>query len=243
MLQEQLRAATGIDSIEEMVGLEDRLLLATPPLDGEWLPRSAVYALVDLVVVMLGRPKGVFRECGKRIQSGMNLIHEELLKLGIGESQRELDIQHSDIAMAGQYLFLLMQFLENKVAVELTRSEFVEAQEALVQMRNWFVRFPTILQGCEYIIEMLRGHYAHSVGCFHEAVFHFLEATKLTESKSTQSMCQVYAAVSYICIGDAESSSQVILAQSQLESDYFLWFRQPVICCCNFCCIKDGLDP
>jgi hypothetical protein len=27
------------------------------------------------------------------------------------------------------YLMLLMQFLENKVAVELTRSEFVEAQE------------------------------------------------------------------------------------------------------------------
>lgn len=31
--------------------------------------------------------------------------------------------------MAGVYLMLLMQFLENKVAVELTRSEFVEAQE------------------------------------------------------------------------------------------------------------------
>lgn len=27
------------------------------------------------------------------------------------------------------YLMLLMQFLENKVAMELTRSEFVEAQE------------------------------------------------------------------------------------------------------------------
>jgi len=93
---------------------------------------------------------------------------------------------------------------------------------------------------------MLRGQYAHSVGCFHEAAFHFMEATKvcalivlswfiydlhrkcssnlnastsvltrkllvfqLTESKTMQSMCQVYAAVSYICIGDAESSSQV----------------------------------
>lgn len=31
--------------------------------------------------------------------------------------------------MAGVYLMLLMQFLENKVAVDLTRSEFVEAQE------------------------------------------------------------------------------------------------------------------
>lgn len=38
-------------------------------------------------------------------------------------------MQHSAIWMAGVYLMLLMQFLENKVAVDLTRSEFVEAQE------------------------------------------------------------------------------------------------------------------
>jgi len=94
--------------------------------------------------------------------------------------------------------------------VELTRTEFVEAQEALAQMKNWFARFPTILQGCESTIEMLRGQYAHSVGFFDEAAFHFLEAMKLTESKSMQSMCQVYAAVSYICKGDAESSSQAL---------------------------------
>lgn len=41
----------------------------------------------------------------------------------------EVDLQHSAIWMAGVYLMLLMQFLENKVALELTRSEFVEAQE------------------------------------------------------------------------------------------------------------------
>jgi MAternally-affected-uncoordination protein len=46
-------------------------------------------------------------------------------------------------------------------------------------MKNWFSRFPTILQGCESTIEMLRGQYAHSVGCFHEAAFHFLEAMKV----------------------------------------------------------------
>lgn len=40
-----------------------------------------------------------------------------------------MDLQHSAIWMAGVYLMLLMQFLENKVAIELTRSEFVEAQE------------------------------------------------------------------------------------------------------------------
>lgn len=51
--------------------------------------------------------------------------------------------------------------------------------QALVQMKDLFVRFPTILQGCESIIEMLRGQYAHSVGCFYEAAFHFIEAAKV----------------------------------------------------------------
>lgn len=50
-----------------------------------------------------------------------------------------------------------------------------------MQMKDWFVRFPTILQGCESTIEMLRGQYAHSVGCFHEAAFHFTEATKVSD--------------------------------------------------------------
>ncbi|XP_074575943.1 sister chromatid cohesion protein SCC4 [Curcuma longa] len=209
-IQEQLREATGEDSTRRLLDIEEKLLLAPPPMDGEWLPRAAVFALVDLMAVMLNRPKGVFKECGRRIQSGLELIYEELEKLGIVDGTREVDLQHSAIWMAGVYLVLLMQFLENKVAVELTRSEFVDAQEALVQMKNWFIRFPTILQACESTIEMLRGHYSHSVGCFHEAVFHFVEATKLTESRSVQSVCQVYAAVSYICIGDAESSSKAL---------------------------------
>jgi MAternally-affected-uncoordination protein len=91
----------------------------------------------------------------------------------------EANLEHSTIWTAGLYLMLLLQFLENKVAVELTRSEFVEAQEALAQMINWFTRFPTILRGCENTIEMLRGQYAHSVGCFDEAAFHFLEAARV----------------------------------------------------------------
>lgn len=41
----------------------------------------------------------------------------------------EVDLQHSSIWMTGVYLMLLIQFLENKVAIELTRAEFVEAQE------------------------------------------------------------------------------------------------------------------
>ena len=49
-----------------------------------------------------------------------------------------------------------------------------------MQMRDWYVRFPTILQACECIIEMLRGQYAHSVGCFSEAVFHFAEGAKVS---------------------------------------------------------------
>ncbi|GMP48809.1 hypothetical protein CsSME_00016038 [Camellia sinensis var. sinensis] len=218
-LEEQLSNITGLSSAGKET-LEpayfgnvkrawgDKLELAPSPIDGEWLPKSAVYALVELMVVIFGRPKGLFKECGKRIQSGLQTIQDELVKLGINDGVREVDLQHSAIWMAGVYLMLLMQFLENKVAVELTRSEFVEAQEALVQMRNWFIRFPTILQACESIIEMLRGQYAHSVGSYSEATFHFIEAAKLTQSKSMQAMCQVYAAVSYICIGGPESSAQ-----------------------------------
>lgn len=41
----------------------------------------------------------------------------------------EVELQHSAIWMAGVYLVLLMHFLENKVAIDLTRTEFVEAQE------------------------------------------------------------------------------------------------------------------
>lgn len=55
----------------------------------------------------------------------------------------EVDLQHSAIWMAGVYLMLLMQFLENKVAVELTRAEFVEAQEVGVCL--WFSIFCQLL--------------------------------------------------------------------------------------------------
>lgn len=85
MIQEQLQNMTGLSSIGQeslqpvyfgnvrrIIG--DKLQLAPPPIDGEWLPKSAVYALVDLIVVVFGRPKGLFKECAKRIQSGMNII-------------------------------------------------------------------------------------------------------------------------------------------------------------------------
>ncbi|KAK8596596.1 hypothetical protein V6N13_001210 [Hibiscus sabdariffa] len=210
------QTSTGNDSLEPTYfgnvqrALKDKLFLAPPPINGEWLPKSAVYALVDLMVIIFGRPKGNFKECDKRIQSGIHIIKEELVKLGITDDVREVDLKHSAIWMAGVYLMLLMQFLENKVAVELTRSEFLQAQEALVQMKNWFIHFPTILQACESIFEMLRGQYSHSVGCYNEAAYHYVEAAKITESKSMQIMCQAYAAISYFCVGDAESSSQAL---------------------------------
>lgn len=227
-LRAQLQALCGYDTLSDVLDYGDKLLLAPPPMHGEWLPRTAVFVLVDLMVVMVSRPKGIFKECGKRIHSGLQLIHEELSKLGIVDGVTEGDLEHSTIWTAGLYLMLLLQFLENNVAVELTRSEFVEAQEALAQMKNWFTRFPTILQGSESTIEMLRGQYAHSVGCFDEAAFHFLEALKLTENKSMQSMCQVYAAVSYICKGDAESSSEALelIGPAYRTMDSFVGVRE-----------------
>jgi len=46
-------------------------------------------------------------------------------------------------------------------------------------MKNWYIRFPTILQACESIIQMLRGQYAHYVGCYSEAAYHYFEAAKV----------------------------------------------------------------
>uniref|UniRef100_A0A803N7S6 Uncharacterized protein n=1 Tax=Chenopodium quinoa TaxID=63459 RepID=A0A803N7S6_CHEQI len=139
-LQQQLRTITTSNLIPQgytdSAGVDyerrlsaDKLELAPYPIDGEWLPKNAVYALVDLMVVIFGRPKGQFKECAKRIQSGIQIIQVELLRLGITDGVREVDLQHSAIWMAGVYLMLLMQFLENKVAVDLTRADFVEAQE------------------------------------------------------------------------------------------------------------------
>ena len=41
---------------------------------------------------------------------------------------------------------------------------------------------------------------------------------QLTESKSAQALCQIYAAVSYICIGDPESNAKVNLVFSHWPS-------------------------
>lgn len=50
---------------------------------------------------------------------------------------------------------------------------------------------------------------------------------QLTESKSMQALCQIYAAVSYICIGDSESSTQVkflVIASMFLLYTIVIWF-------------------
>lgn len=72
-------------------------------------------------------------------------------------------------------------------------------------MKTLFMRFPTILQACECIIEMLRGQYAHSVGCYNEAAFHYIEAAKVY-------MWYVYnLEVSYIIQPNVASAIWVIL--------------------------------
>ena len=47
------------------------LELGSAPLGGEWLPRAAVSVLVDLMAVMCARPKGIFKECDKRLTAGL----------------------------------------------------------------------------------------------------------------------------------------------------------------------------
>ncbi|KAG5585964.1 hypothetical protein H5410_046398 [Solanum commersonii] len=61
------------------------------------------------------------------------------------ESLPEVDLQHSAIWIASVYLMLLMHFLENKVAVDLTRSEFVEAQEAMEENKIYLMLVSSLL--------------------------------------------------------------------------------------------------
>lgn len=83
------------------------------------------------------------------------------------------------------HLFFYFLFAFTYLDVMCSDTNFITFQ-ALLQMQNWFVRFPTILQDCESTVEILRGHYAHSVGCYSEASYHFLEASKV---KSISCIC------------------------------------------------------
>ncbi|CAM6075414.1 unnamed protein product [Sphagnum tenellum] len=184
----------------------DKLPLGPAPLDEEWLPKAAVMILVDLMVVICSRPKGMFKDCSIRINAGI----DQTIKLWVGWKLAEAELQHWAIGTGNVYLLLLLQLLENKVIINLTCSEFVEGQESLVQIVDWHERFPRMLQGSQSNVQLLLGHYSHSVGCFHEAALHFLEGAKLTESEGLKAMCNMNAAVSFICIGDSDSSSQAL---------------------------------
>jgi hypothetical protein len=41
----------------------------------EWIPKAAVLVLVDLMSVICSRPKGMFKDCTLRINSGLNLVN------------------------------------------------------------------------------------------------------------------------------------------------------------------------
>lgn len=88
-------------------------------------------------------------------------------------SQPHLDVQVDK----SLYMVIILRIYD--YLYHITYLVILYLMQALLQMKMWFVRFPTILQGCESIIEMLRGQYAHSVGCFNEAIFHFIEAAKV----------------------------------------------------------------
>ncbi|CAM6094394.1 unnamed protein product [Calypogeia fissa] len=188
----------------------DKLTLGPAPLDEEWLPRGAVLVLVDLLKSLCMRPRGMFKDCHGRLERGLSRIKDDLVKLGITDTTAEADLAHTSIWIVGVYLVLWIQFLENKTIIYLTETEFVAAQEALVQILDCYRRFPTMLQSCESNIHMLVGHYAQSMGSFHEATIHFVEASKLTDSKSMQAMSQINAALSYVCLGDLSQALDLI---------------------------------
>lgn len=89
-LEEQLSNLTGNDKeFSEPIYFgsarrtwEDKLGLAPPPVDGEWLPKGAIYALIDLTVAIFNRPKGLFKECLKRIQSGLQTVQGWFYEIG-----------------------------------------------------------------------------------------------------------------------------------------------------------------
>jgi hypothetical protein len=62
---------------------EDRnkLPLGPAPLDEEWIPKVAVFVLVDLMSVVCSRPKGMFKDCTSRISSGLERVNGMNLRI------------------------------------------------------------------------------------------------------------------------------------------------------------------
>lgn len=51
--------------------------------------------------------------------------------------------------------------------------------QSLVELVEWKRRFPTMLQASEVNVQLLLGHYAHSLGCFQESALHFMQASRV----------------------------------------------------------------
>lgn len=221
--EQLMRPATQMDS--------KKLPLGPAPLDEEWIPKAAVLVLVDLMAVICSRPKGMFKDCTSRIISGLERVNGELEKLGITRKVAEGDLQHWAMWTGGVYLLLLMQLLENKAVINLTEADYVEAQKSLVQLVEWKRRYPTMLQGCESNIQLLLGHYAQSLGCFRESAHHFMQASKMADCEGLRAMCQVNAAVSYICLDDPDSSSHALdlVAPVYRNMDTYLGAREKTL--------------
>lgn len=88
-----------------------------------------------------------------------------------------------------------------------------------------------MLQGSEINIQLLLGHYAHSLGCFHESALHFMLASKATDDEGLRAMCELYGAVSYICLDDPDSSSLAldIVAPVYRKMDSYLGVREKTL--------------
>lgn len=56
-------------------GDPSKLQLGPAPLDEEWIPKAAVLVLVDLMSVVCSRPKGTFKDCTIRINSGLDRVN------------------------------------------------------------------------------------------------------------------------------------------------------------------------
>lgn len=217
--------------VATLQGDPSKLQLGPAPLDEEWIPKAAVLVLVDLMSVVCSRPKGTFKDCTIRINSGLDRVNGELEKLGITTQVTEAELHHWAMWTGGVYLLLLTQLLENKAVIDLTEADYVGAQKSLIQLVEWERRFPTMLQGNESNIQVLLGHYAHSLGYFHESALHFIQASKLTDNQGLRAMCQVNAAISYICLDDQDSSSHALdlIAPVYRNMDSYLGVREKTL--------------
>ncbi|GBG88220.1 hypothetical protein CBR_g46787 [Chara braunii] len=186
-------------------------LLASEPLGLDWLRPPGMVVMIDLMAALCLRPGKGLKEALKRVKAGISIVRRELEKLGVGTNVTEGELQHWVIWVAGTYLVLLLNLLDNKALIELTRTHLCDAQTAIVEVMDLMRRYPTILDVCSSQVHVLVGQYAHSLGCFQEAVVHFAEAREATENRELQSLCSIYGALSQMCIDmDPDCNSKAL---------------------------------